>query len=45
MVIVGENRSFDHLFATYLAKPDETNNSLSEGIVNGDKAARYGFIS
>jgi len=46
IVIVGENRSFDHLFATYLAKPGETvNNLLSEGVINGDKAGRYGFIS
>jgi len=42
---VGENRSFDHRFATYLAKPAENvNNLLSEGIINGDKAGRYGFI-
>jgi len=45
IVIVGENRSFDHRFATYLAKPAENvNNLLSEGIINGDKAGRYGFI-
>jgi len=37
IVIVGENRSFDHLFATYVPKPGETvNNLLSEGIVNAD---------
>ncbi len=37
IVIVGENRSFDHLFATYVPKKGETvNNLLSEGIVNGD---------
>jgi phospholipase C len=37
IVIVGENRSFDHLFATYLAKPGETvNNLLSERIINSD---------
>ena len=37
IVIVGENRSFDHLFATYAPKPGETvNNLLSEGIVNSD---------
>ena len=45
IVIVGENRSFDHLFATYVPKSGETvNNLLSEGIINGDKAGRYGFI-
>ncbi len=37
IVIVGENRSFDHLFATYAPKAGETvNNLLSEGIVNAD---------
>jgi phospholipase C len=37
IVIVGENRSFDHLFATYVPTPGETvNNLLSEGIVNAD---------
>lgn len=37
IVIVGENRSFDHLFATYVPKPGETvNNLLSEGIVHAD---------
>ena len=44
IVIVGENRSFDHLFATYVPKPGETvNNLLAEGIVNADgkPAANY----
>jgi phospholipase C len=37
IIIVGENRSFDHLFATYLPKPGENvNNLLSEGIVKAD---------
>jgi phospholipase C len=37
IVIVGENRSFDHLFATYAPKAGETvNNLLSEGIVTAD---------
>jgi phospholipase C len=37
IVIVGENRSFDHLFATYVPKHGQTvNNLLSEGIVNAD---------
>ena len=37
IVIVGENRSFDHLFATYVPKAGENvNNLLSEGIVNAD---------
>jgi phospholipase C len=50
IAIYGENRSFDHLFATYKPQGDETvNNLLSEGIVNADgtpgpnfaKAAQY----
>jgi phospholipase C len=42
IVIIGENRSFDHVFATYVPKHGETvNNLLSEGIIalNGSKAA------
>lgn len=44
IVIVGENRSFDHLFATYVPKQGETvNNLLSEGIVkpNGMPGPNY----
>jgi len=37
IVIVGENRSFDHIFATYIPKAGETvNNLLAEGIINAD---------
>jgi phospholipase C len=37
IVIVGENRTFDHIFATYQPKPGErVNNLLSEGIINAD---------
>src|SRR5579872_852538 len=37
IVIVGENRSFDHLFGTYVPKSGETvSNLLSEGIVKSD---------
>ncbi len=37
IVIIGENRSFDHVFATYVPKQGETvMNLLSEGIVNAD---------
>ena len=37
IVIIGENRSFDHVFATYQPKKGETVfNLLSEGIVNLD---------
>jgi phospholipase C len=45
IVIIGENRSFDHVFATYVPKkPGETvNNLLSEGIIdkNGKPAANW----
>jgi len=38
IVIIGENRSFDHVFATYVPKHGQTvNNLLSEGIVKLDK--------
>jgi phospholipase C len=37
IIIIGENRSFDHIFATYKPKAGETvNNLLSEGIVKAD---------
>src|ERR1700748_3309927 len=37
IVIVGENRSFDHVFATYVPKKGEkVMNLLSEGIVKAD---------
>ena len=37
IVIIGENRSFDHVFATYVPKSGETiNNLLSEGIIELD---------
>jgi phospholipase C len=37
IVIVGENRTFDHIFATYKAKQGETvNNLLSQGIIHED---------
>src|SRR3981081_1929942 len=38
IIIVGENRSFDHLFATYVPKSDDERvlNLLSEGIVKAD---------
>lgn len=50
IVIYGENRSFDEMYATYQPKSGETvNNLLSQGIVNADgspgpnfsKAAQY----
>src|ERR1700728_1497298 len=37
IVIIGENRSFDHVFATYVPKNGERVwNLLSEGIINAD---------
>ena len=37
IVIIGENQTFDGLFATYVPKPGSTvHNLLSEGIVDGD---------
>jgi len=37
IVIIGENRTFDHIFATYVPKSrDSIHNLLSEGIVNAD---------
>ena len=55
IIIVGENRSFDHLFATYAPKNSsaKVNNLLSQGIVNPDgspgpnfaKAHQYQVVS
>jgi phospholipase C len=37
IVIIGENRSFDHVFATYVPRPGQSvRNLLSEGIVKAD---------
>src|SRR5258706_3644993 len=37
IVIIGENRTFDHVFATYKPKNGETvSNLLSKGIINSD---------
>src|ERR1700677_475344 len=37
IVIIGENRSFDHVFATYVPKHGQTvHNLLSEGIIKAD---------
>ena len=55
IIIVGENRSFDHLYATYVPKNrgEKVLNLLSEGIVNADgtpgpnfaKAQQYQIVS
>jgi phospholipase C len=36
IIIVGENRSFDHLFATYTPPTGTVRNLLSEGIIKAD---------
>jgi phospholipase C len=44
IVIIGENRTFDHIFATYQPKPGQTvSNLLSKGIVdiNGNPGPNY----
>jgi phospholipase C len=45
IVIIGENRSFDHVFATYVPpkKGETINNLLSEGIVNADGTPGWNF--
>jgi phospholipase C len=55
IIIVGENRSFDHIYATYVPKNrgEKVLNLLSEGIVNADgtpgpnfaKAHQYQIVS
>src|ERR1700694_1156441 len=44
IIIIGENRTFDHIFATYKPKEGESvNNLLSEGIIkeDGSKGPNY----
>jgi phospholipase C len=44
IVIIGENRSFDHVFATYVPKRGERVwNLLSEGIINADGTPGLNF--
>jgi len=55
IIVVGENRSFDHLFGTYVPtnRHETVRNLLSEGIVNADgspgpnfaKAHQYTIVS
>jgi phospholipase C len=54
IVLIGENRTFDHLLATYVPKNGESvKNLLSEGIINADgtpgphfsKAAQFQAIA
>src|ERR1700681_869644 len=45
IIIVGENRSFDHLFATYVPKRrhERVLNLLSEGIIHADGSPDANF--
>src|SRR5215469_17983227 len=44
IVLIGENRTFDHVFATYVPKSQDTvRNLLSEGIVTADGAPGPNF--
>jgi phospholipase C len=46
IVIIGENRSFDHVFATYQPQNGQTVwNLLSEGIVNADGTPGPNFVN
>jgi phospholipase C len=48
IVIIGENRSFDHVYATYSpVSGDSVSNLLSKGIVNADgsKGPNYGLAA
>jgi phospholipase C len=45
IIIVGENRSFDHLFATYVPKDDRVRNLLSEGIIKADGSPGPNFAT
>src|SRR6266852_356126 len=36
VVIIGENRSFDHIYATYVPKHGTVSNLLSRGIIHAD---------
>jgi phospholipase C len=44
IIIVGENRTFDHLFATYKPKNGTVDNLLSKGIVNADGTPGPNFV-
>lgn len=44
IVIIGENRTFDHVFATYVPKSrDSVSNLLSKGIINADGSPGANF--
>jgi phospholipase C len=43
IIIVGENRTFDHIFATYTPKNGKVDNLLSKGIINPDGSPGTNF--
>jgi phospholipase C len=44
IVLIGENRTFDHVFATYLPQGrDSVQNLLSEGIINANGSPGWNF--
>lgn len=44
IVLIGENRTFDHIFATYVPKSkDSISNLLSKGIINADGTPGVNF--
>jgi phospholipase C len=46
IVVIGENRSFDHVFGTYVPNPSQSIlNLLSEGIIGADGSAGPNFAS
>jgi phospholipase C len=45
IIIVGENRTYDHLFATYVPPKGSTRNLLSEGIINADGSAGQNVVA
>jgi phospholipase C len=46
VVIIGENRSFDHVFGAYQPRPGQTvSNSLSKGIINLDGSPGPNFMT
>jgi phospholipase C len=44
IVLIGENRTFDHVFATYVPRGrDSVQNLLSEGIIKADGSPGWNF--
>ena len=46
IIIVGENRTFDHIFATYVPKPgQQVDNLLSKHIIKADGTSGTKFFA